>query len=306
VAHLAVLSQESIQILEPRPGAVFVDCTLGAGGHARAIAERIRPGGRLLGLDRDPDAIERGREALARTGIEVLLRQANFGDLLTVAAGAGLDKADGILFDLGLSSHQLDEPSRGFSFRSAGPLDMRMDATSGRPAADLVNALPERELARLIRHLGEERWAARIAGFIVKRRPLRTTRDLASAVEGAIPRAAWPRDIHPATRTFQAIRMAVNDELDSLQRGLESAIQLLPPGGRMATISFHSLEDRTVKDFFNVESKDCVCPPQQPVCTCAHRATLRILTRRPIRPSPEEVAANPRSRSARLRAAERV
>jgi 16S rRNA (cytosine1402-N4)-methyltransferase len=211
-----------------------------------------------------------------------------------------------VLFDLGISSVQLDDPARGFSFRGEGPLDMRMDPDGRVTAAQLVNQLPERELTDLVRRLGEERWAARIAGFIVKRRPLRTTRDLAGAVEAAVPRAAWPREIHPATRTFQAIRMAVNDELGSLEKGLKSALSILTPGGRMAAISFHSLEDRTVKNFFVAESKDCLCPPQQPVCTCAHRASLRILTRRPVTPDDDEIRANPRARSAKLRVAERL
>jgi 16S rRNA (cytosine1402-N4)-methyltransferase len=173
-------------------------------------------------------------------------------------------------------------------------------------AARLVNELSERELADTIRRLGEERWAARVAKFVVARRPLHTTRDLAGAVEAAIPRAAWPRDLHPATRTFQAIRMRVNDELGSLDRGLRGALEILRPGGRIAVISFHSLEDRLVKSFFATESRDCICPPEQPVCTCGHRASVRILTRKPVRPSEEEVAGNPRSRSARLRAAERL
>ena len=211
-----------------------------------------------------------------------------------------------MLFDLGLSSYQLDTPERGFSFRAEAPLDMRMDPSQPVSAAQLVNRMDQGDLARVIAELGEERWARRIAEFIVRRRPLATTSDLARAVEAAIPRGAWPRDIHPATRTFQAIRMEVNDELGSLEQGLKGAIKILKPGGRMAAISFHSLEDRLVKATIAAESKDCLCPPQQPVCTCAHRAQLRPLTRKPIRPSAEEVAANPRSRSARLRVAERI
>jgi 16S rRNA (cytosine1402-N4)-methyltransferase len=223
-----------------------------------------------------------------------------------VAAGAGFGPVDGVLFDLGLSSYQLDTPERGFSFRAEAPLDMRMDPSQGVSAATLVNRMDQADLARVIARLGEERWASRIAQFIVRRRPLATTSDLARAVEDAIPRAAWPRDIHPATRTFQAIRMEVNDELGSLEEGLKGAIRILKPGGRMAAISFHSLEDRLVKATIAAESKDCICPPQQPVCTCAHRALLRSVTRKPIRPSEGEVAANPRSRSARLRVAERL
>src|SRR6266851_1122246 len=204
------------------------------------------------------------------------------------------------------SSVQLDAPERGFSVRADGPLDMRMDTDSTLDAARIVNTFDPREIERILRDYGEERWARRIAQFIVARRPLRTTRDLASAVEAAIPRRAWPRDINVATRTFQGIRIAVNDELGEIEAGLKAALGILKPGGRMATISFHSLEDRLVKSFFNVESKDCICPPQQPVCTCGHRASLRIVTRHPVRPSEEEVAANPRARSARLRVAEKI
>ena len=220
--------------------------------------------------------------------------------------GNGFSPADMILFDFGLSSTQIDDPGRGFSFRDEGPLDMRMDPTTELTAARVVNTYDPAELERLLRQYGEERWARRIAEFIVARRPLRTTRDLAKAVEAAIPRRAWPRDINVSTRTFQGIRIAVNDELGEIENGLGAALSTLKPGGRMATISFHSLEDRLVKSFFNVESKDCICPPQQPVCTCGHRATLRIVTRHPVWPSEEEVAANPRARSARLRVAERI
>jgi 16S rRNA (cytosine1402-N4)-methyltransferase len=280
-----------------------VDGTVGLGGHARLVLERIGPEGRLLGIDRDDAALEVARE---RLGPAALLRRGDFGDLASIAREAGLDRVDGVLLDLGVSSPQLDDPARGFSFRQDGPLDMRMDRRSPLTAERVVNALPERELARLIRELGEERWAVRIAGFVVRRRPLRTTRDLAAAVEAAVPRAAWPRDIHPATRTFQAVRMHVNDELGSLGLGLRGAMEILSEGGRLVVIAFHSLEDAAVKRFLALESRDCICPPQQPVCTCGHRASLRVLTRKPLRPTPDEVAANPRSRSARLRAAQRI
>ena len=285
---------------------MVVDGTVGLGGHARLILERIGPGGRLLGIDRDDAALDEARRRLADIEPPPLLRRGDFRDLAAIARDAGLDRVDGVLLDLGVSSPQLDEPARGFSFRQDAPLDMRMDRRSGLTAERVVNELPQRELAGLIRRLGEERWAARIAGFIVERRPLRTTRQLAAAVEAAVPRAAWPRDIHPATRTFQAIRMHVNDELGSLEQGLRGAVEILSPGGRLVVIAFHSLEDGAVKRFLAHESRDCVCPPQQPVCTCGHRARLRALTRKPVRPSPPEVAANPRSRSARLRAAERI
>jgi len=285
---------------------VIVDCTVGLGGHSRLILERIRPGGRLLGIDRDEAALHVAAARLAGAGPAAVLRQGNFRDLASVASEAGFDRVDGVLFDLGVSSPQLDDPARGFSFRQEGPLDMRMDRRSPLTAAQVVNEVPERDLAGLIRRLGEERWATRIARFIVDRRPLRTTRDLAAAVEAAIPRGAWPPDIHPATRTFQAVRMQVNDELGNLDQGLRGAVEILSPRGRLVVIAFHSLEDAAVKRFLALESRDCICPPQQPVCTCGHRASLRILTRKPVRPSPAEMAVNVRSRSARLRAAERT
>jgi 16S rRNA (cytosine1402-N4)-methyltransferase len=266
----------------------------------------VGPDGRLLGIDRDAAALDAARSRLTGFDPPPVLRQGDFADLAAIAREAGLERVDGVLLDLGVSSPQLDDPARGFSLRRDGPLDMRMDRRLPLTAEVVVNGLPERELAGVIGRLGEERWAARIARFVVRRRPLRTTRELAAAVEDAIPRAAWPRDIHPATRTFQAIRMHVNDELGSLERGLGGAVDVLASGGRLVVISFHSLEDGLVKRFLARESRDCVCPPGQPVCTCDHRATLRVLTRKPVRPTPAEVAANPRSRSARLRAAERI
>ena len=293
-------------------GAVAIDCTLGQAGHAREILERITPGGRLLGIDRDPAAVEAARVALAQSGAgalpdrAVVLVNGRFSELGSISASEGFPAADLILFDFGLSSDQIDKPDRGFSFQSEGPLDMRMDPAAPLTAAKIVNESDVGEIERILREYGEERWARRIAQFIVARRPLRTTRDLAQAVEAAVPRAAWPRDINVSTRTFQGLRIAVNDELGEIEAGLRAALTTLKPGGRMATISFHSLEDRLVKSFFNVESKDCICPPQQPVCTCGHRATLRIITRRPVRPSEAEVAVNPRARSARLRVAEKI
>jgi 16S rRNA (cytosine1402-N4)-methyltransferase len=283
-----------------------VDCTLGEGGHTRLILQRIAPDGRLLAIDRDEAAVDAARSAFADVTPPPTFVHGDFGDLAMLAREAGIEAAHGVLFDLGLSSVQLDDPKRGFSFRHDGPLDMRMDRNSPIAADQVVNDLPERELAEVIRRLGEERWAARVARFVAARRPLHSTRDLAQAVEAAIPRAAWPPDIHPATRTFQAIRMHVNDELGSLERGLRGALEIVQPGGRIAVISFHSLEDRLVKSFFATESRDCLCPPVQPVCTCGHKASVRILTRKPVRPSEEETARNPRSRSARLRAAEKL
>jgi len=250
--------------------------------------------------------LETVRGVLAGFGPAAVIVHGRFSELSTISAHNGFAAADLILFDFGLSSSQIDDPERGFSFRADGPLDMRMDPGSTLTAAEIVNRYAASEIERILRQYGEERWARRIAQFIVARRPLRTTRDLAGAVEAAIPRAAWPKDIHVATRTFQGLRIAVNDELGEIEAGLKAALSTLTPGGRMATISFHSLEDRLVKSFFNVESKDCICPPQQPVCTCGHRATLHIVTRRPVRPSETEVASNPRARSARLRVAERI
>jgi 16S rRNA (cytosine1402-N4)-methyltransferase len=283
-----------------------VDCTLGAGGHTRLLLAGIAPNGRLLAIDRDEVAVETARAALAAVTPALTLVHGDFGEVARLAREAGVDEVHGVLFDLGLSSVQLDDPERGFSFRHDGPLDMRMDRDVPVTAARVVNELSERELAEVIRRLGEERWAARIAKFVVARRPLQSTRDLAGAVEAAIPKGAWPPDVHPATRTFQAIRMRVNDELGSLDRGLRGALEIVKPGGRIVVISFHSLEDRLVKSFFATESRDCICPPEQPVCTCGHRASVRVLTRKPVRPSEAEVAGNPRSRSARLRAAERL
>jgi len=304
--HQPVLSKPLIELLEPRPGAVAIDCTLGGGGHTLALWEQIQPGGRLLAIDRDQAALAAAAQRLEGLSSPPVLAHGNFADVVAIATRSGFARPNLIVFDLGLSSDQLDQGERGFSFQRTGPLDMRMDPSQGITAARYLNQLPERELAGHIRRLGEERWAARIAAFIVQRRPLVTTTDLRLAVEAAIPRAAWPRDINPATRTFQALRMLVNDELASLQSGLQGAIQILTPGGRMAAISFHSLEDSTVKSCFIAESKDCICPPQQPVCTCAHRASLSIVTRKPIRPSADELASNPRSRSARLRVAQRL
>src|SRR5260370_7557760 len=253
----------------------------------------MEAGGGVLGIDGDSAAVEAARSALASYGEAVVVVKSRSSAVRRLARRGGFAPADLILFDFGLSSVQLDSPERGFSFRADGPLDMRMDTDSTLDAARIVNTFDVKEIERILRDYGEERWARRIAQFIVARRPLRTTRDLASAVEAAIPRRAWPRDINVATRTFQGIRIAVNDELGEIEAGLKAALGILKPGGRMATISFHSLEDRLVKSFFIVESKDCICPPHQPVCTCGHRATLPIVTRRPPPPSATPVAPTP-------------
>ena len=285
---------------------MLVDGTLGAGGHSALILEAVGPEGRLIAIDRDQAAVARAEQRFGDASPAPILVQGNFADMDEIVREAGYERVDGVLLDLGLSSDQLDDPERGFSFRQEGPLDMRMGSGAGPTAEEVLNRFPVAELTAIIRTLGEERWAARIARFVVDRRPLRTTRDLARAVEAAIPRKAWPPDIHPATRTFQAIRMHVNRELESLEQGLEGALEILAPQGRLVVISFHSLEDRVVKRFLQRESRGCICPPSQPVCTCQHQPTLTVLTRHPVRPTDEEVADNPRSRSARLRAGERL
>ena len=305
--HRPVLLQELIQSLRPAPGQAFVDATLGGGGYARALIERLRPGGALLGLDRDASAIERFAREPVPPDVTVTLEHTNFDRLAEVAAG--LPAVRGVVFDLGISSDQLDDPKRGFSFQRDGPLDMRLDQSEPGTAADLVNQAPASELRRILLEFGQERWAARIAERIVdqrKRQPLRTTRDLADLVAGAIPRGAWPSDIHVATRTFMAVRIAVNRELEAIETGLKAAIQLLASGGRVGVVSFHSLEDKIAKNLFNVEAKDCICPPQAPVCICGHRRSVRVVTRKPITASDTEVRENPRARSAKLRIAEKL
>jgi 16S rRNA (cytosine1402-N4)-methyltransferase len=276
---------------------------VGTGGHAAGILNASAPDGKLLGLDADPEAITYARETLRIYGDRVVLQAANFRRLGAVAPGLSFGKVDGILMDLGLSSRQLGQASRGFSFSKDGPLDMRFDPGCGRSAADLVNHLPEAELADLFWRFGEERYSRRIARAIVAARPLTTTAQLAEVVSRTVGRR---ERIHPATRVFQALRIAVNDELEALSQALPQARDLLRPGGRLAVIAFHSLEDRLVKRFFLEEARDCVCPPEAPVCVCQHKATMRVLTRRPVRPTDKEIAVNPPSRSARLRVAERM
>lgn len=303
--HEPVMVREVVDALAVRPGGRYVDATVGLGGHARAIIEAARPDGRLLGIDRDPQALAIAAERLAPYGGAVVLVRGEFAEIAEICADRGFTPVDGILIDAGVSSFQLDTPGRGFSFRRDEPLDMRMDPDGPVTAADIVNTSEESDLAAIIFEYGEERRSRRIAREIVARRPLRTTTDLARAVEAAVGRRGHDR-IHPATLTFQALRIAVNGELDQLEAALEAAHGLLVPGGRLVVISFHSLEDRMVKQFIREHARDCICPPRQPICTCDHRATLREVIRGGRVAAEDEVARNPRARSARLRAAERL
>jgi 16S rRNA (cytosine1402-N4)-methyltransferase len=303
-SHIPVLTEEVIQALAVQPGGRYIDCTLGGGGHAAAILEHILPGGQLLGMDADPEAVEAAKNRLTEYKDSMLLVTDNFTNLKAVCYKYDFVPVHGILFDLGLSSMQLGGEGRGFSFQEDAPLDMRFSPYQEITAADIVNNYTEEELAAIIRTYGEENAARRIARYIVEERPLRTTFELVKLIERGVGKRQ--RKIHPATKTFQALRIAVNRELEYLELALNQAIDLLGFEGRLVVISYHSLEDRIVKQFMQRESKDCICPPEIPVCTCGHRASLRQLNKRVITPSPEEIRRNPRSRSARMRVAERV
>jgi 16S rRNA (cytosine1402-N4)-methyltransferase len=312
--HIPVLLDEVLNGLQVRPGGAYIDGTVGAGGHSAAIIEKTGDGGRLLGLDVDPVALGIASEPL-RAHIEagqVRLAQSNFERLDEVAQTEGFGQVDGVLLDLGVSSMQLDTAERGFSFRADGPLDMRLDPRTSTTAANLVNTLPEEELANLIYKYGEETASRRIARRIAEardREPITTTAQLENIVYGALGGRVAGRTrnpIHPATKTFQALRIAVNRELEVLEQGLKAAVRVLKPGGRLAVISFHSLEDRIVKLFMRQEQKGCICPPEYPVCMCGRKPTLKVINSKPIEAGQEEARRNPRSRSARLRLAERV
>ena len=304
-----MLVEEVIVALSPQPGSFQIDATVGGGGHAARILEAAKPDGHLLGLDADPRAIARTRERLADEGDRVTLRQANFEDIGEVAREAGFEQVDGILIDLGLSSPQLDSDERGFSFRSTGALDMRFDVRRGIPASEVLATLGEDELASLFRRYGEEPHARRIARAIVARReqhPIESPVELADLVAAVVPAAARRSRIHPATRVFQALRIHVNRELDVLPAALEQCLDLLRPDGRLCVISYHSLEDRIVKRFIARERRGCICPPELPTCVCGRQPRLLPVGKQPQVPAAEEIAQNPRSRSARLRAARRI
>lgn len=303
-SHLSVLPEATIACLSPRAGEIYLDGTVGGGGHARLILEASAPDGRLIGLDRDSDALEHAAKILIPYGTRVSLHHACFADLASILDTLGIKGVDGILFDLGVSSWQLDSAGRGFSFRQDGPLDMRMDATLGESAADIVNQRAEAELVRIFREYGEERFAGRIARHIVQRRaevPFTRTTELAELVRDVVPGGNIPARIHPATRIFQALRIEVNGELEQVKNGISSAFRCLKVGGRLAIISFHSLEDRIVKQAFQQLSTGCNCPPKLPLCVCGRTPVAELLTRRGIKGSDSD-SNNPRARSAVLRA----
>jgi 16S rRNA (cytosine1402-N4)-methyltransferase len=308
--HLPVMVEEVLESLAPAPGSFQIDATVGGGGHSVRVLEATSPDGRLLGLDADRAAIARAAKRLKSFGDRVALAQTNFENLAEAAAEAGFVPADGVLFDLGLSSNQLADPDRAFSFRAEGPLDMRFDTSRGVPASELIATLDERELTTLFRQYGEEPHARRIARGIVEARargPIETGIQLADVIERAAPAPIrGRRRVHPATRVFQALRIAVNRELETLPKALESAVDVLREGGRLTVISYHSLEDRIVKRFIAAERRGCTCPPEFPVCVCGRSPRLALVGPQPRRPTPEEIERNPRSRSALLRAARKL
>lgn len=300
--HEPVMLEECISALQVQRGGRYIDCTVGGGGHAAAILEESSPGGRLIGIDADPHAIRVARGKLKPYGKDAILVNENFKYLENICTRHGFSPVNGVLFDLGMSSLQLEGAGRGFSFRQDSPLDMRFSDKQDLTAADIVNTYPEVELAQLLYRYGEEQRNRQIARCIVERRPLGTTQELARVVEQAV--GGTRGRIHPATKTFQALRIAVNHELENLELALEQAVNLLGNGGRIVVISFHSLEDRLVKGFFRREAQWCICPPGMPACICGHTPRLKLLSKKVFRPSPVEVQINPRSRSARMRVAE--
>ncbi len=306
--HVSVLLHECIENLRIKPDGIYLDGTLGLGGHSAAIAARLDTG-RLIGIDRDETALERAQRRLAPYAGRLTLVHGNFADAAAILDRLGIEAVDGMLFDLGVSSPQLDEAQRGFSYRLDAPLDMRMDESEALRARDVVNTWDAQQLERILRDYGEERWARRIAAAIVRRReekPIESTLELVDVIKGAMPAAALREKQHPAKRSFQAIRIAVNDELGAVARMMESAPDKLRPGGRLCVISFHSLEDRIVKNAIRAREDGCRCPRQAPVCSCGFVQTLRSVQRKPILPGEEELRDNPRARSAKLRVAERV
>jgi 16S rRNA (cytosine1402-N4)-methyltransferase len=303
--HVPVLADELISLLAPQPGQTAVDCTFGAGGHARRVAELLGPEGRLIGIDRDPAAEERFAKFSIEAPCRTLFVGADFAAGLRALHGEGI-RPEMIYMDLGMSSMQVDSWERGFSYAYDAPLDMRMDTRQGFDAATLLNEWPEARISQVLRRFGEERYAGGIAREIVRRRPLKTTSELVEAIKAGMPTAARFGGGHPAKRSFQAIRIAVNGELEALEEALPEAWEMLALGGRFGAIAFHSLEDRPVKQFLAAKARGCICPPELPVCVCGHEPEAEPLTRRAVSPSPEEAEANPRSRSAHLRVAQKI
>jgi 16S rRNA (cytosine1402-N4)-methyltransferase len=302
--HKPVLLNEAVEALQAQPGRRYVDCTIGSGGHAAAILAKILPGGQLLGIDADPDAIEISKNRLANYTESTIIINDNFANLETICRENNFLPVHGILFDLGLSSTQLEISERGFSFQNDGPLDMRFNPTQELTAADILNILPEDKLSQIIKTYGEERYSKIIARHIIKNRPIKSSLQLASIVEKAI--GGRRGKVHPATRTFMALRIAVNRELENLVTALKQATVCLKHQGRLVVISYHSLEDRIVKQFMQRESKGCICPSGTPICQCGHTPSLKIISKKVITPSPSEIKSNRRSRSAKLRVAERI
>jgi 16S rRNA (cytosine1402-N4)-methyltransferase len=307
--HVTAMLDEAVDMLACRPGKVMVDGTLGGCGHARRICEQIRPDGIFVGIDQDRDAVQRAHAVLPLEALRIHIIHGNFVDLPLFLSQLGITAVDGILIDIGLSLHQIEASGRGFSFNRDEPLDMRMDIRSSLTAADLVASMSADELSRIFSRYGEERWASRIARAIVnqrRRQPLTTSAQLASLVVRAVPAGGRGRKIHPATRVFMALRIAVNRELEVLDRFLKTAVDLLKPGGRLCVLSFHSLEDRIVKQHFRSLERPCTCPPSFPQCVCGRRATVRLLTRKALRPAEAEIRKNPMARSTRLRGVEKL
>lgn len=309
-SHVSVMAKEVMDALVPERGGIYVDCTAGGGGHSFEIAKRLPASSRLVSFDQDDEAIAACKERLAPFEDRVTIVKTNFRNLAAALDSLGIEHIDGAMWDLGVSSHQLDDGERGFSYMKEAPLDMRMDQTAQKTAYDVVNGYDEGELVRILRDWGEERFASRIAARICERRaahPIETTTELADIVTGAIPAAARRAEAqNPARRSFQAIRIEVNGELDAIAPSIEAAVERMNPGGRLAVITFHSLEDRIVKDTFRTLSTGCTCPPEFPVCVCGGKPKIRLLSRKPILPGRDEIEINPRSHSAKLRTAEKV
>ena len=308
-AHIPVLYREIMDIMAPKAGETFVDCTLGGGGHSKGFLERTAPDGRLIGIDQDLEALAAAKKNLAQFGERVRYIHSNYENLSEILAAEAPEGVDGILFDIGVSSHQLDDAERGFSYMHDAPLDMRMDQTRDFSAYEVVNRYSEDELYRIIREYGEENWAKRIAQFIVEKRKIKaieTTGELVEVIKAAIPKKARMDGSHPAKRTFQAIRIEVNGELEVLEKTIEQAVKNLKKGGRLGIISFHSLEDRIVKEKFKYLTAKCICPPEMPICCCNKVAEVKILTKKPVVAQADELESNSRAKSAKFRAVEKI